>query len=524
MQEKEFNLTLEPWILVMQQDCTVKEVSLTDALLYAHRYTGLAGELPTQNVAVLRLMLAVLHAVFSRVDITGKDSPLRDYDDALDRWEELWKNSEFPQQPIRKYLEEQQDNFWLFHPEKPFWQLPEIKKEWATQSEPFSKLNGAISESGNKPRIFAGRCGEEKNKLTNSELARWLICMNQYDDNTLKTGLGVGLLGQFVAVTAKGKNLFETLLLNFVLLNRGNEPWTLEKASWESPVKYGTEIRKIAYPESQVAIMSYHARFGKIEKYHEKGPRYVSPKGGICYDFISKNEQMALWKKDKNDEPYPMNSLRGKQAWREFSTIVAVEKISCGLLQWHTVLQEILGTERVMCYELVEIKYDSSQHSSVENICSDSLTLHLNLLSQLGYVYRELITKEIGRCDKIAGAIGKLAGDLFVAGGGDGEKRNTPTEQAKEQYYYAIDIPFRKWLATLDARDEQDARDDRIETWRAQAEKLAVHQAQKMVNEAGTPAFIGKTITVGEKRKYYSSSMAMQWFQIEMKKIKEGTV
>ena len=57
-------------------ECTLKEVSLTDALLHAHEYAGLAGELPTQDVAVLRLLLAVLQTVFYRVDPEGNPSPL----------------------------------------------------------------------------------------------------------------------------------------------------------------------------------------------------------------------------------------------------------------------------------------------------------------------------------------------------------------------------------------------------------------------------------------------------------------
>lgn len=67
MIEKAFNLLDEPWIRVMMADCTIQEVSLTQALTHAHTFTALAGELPTQDVAILRLLLAVLHTVFSRV-------------------------------------------------------------------------------------------------------------------------------------------------------------------------------------------------------------------------------------------------------------------------------------------------------------------------------------------------------------------------------------------------------------------------------------------------------------------------
>lgn len=52
--ECEFNLLDEPWIKVMKRDGTIDEVSLITVFEQAHLYTDLAGELATQNVAVLR--------------------------------------------------------------------------------------------------------------------------------------------------------------------------------------------------------------------------------------------------------------------------------------------------------------------------------------------------------------------------------------------------------------------------------------------------------------------------------------
>ena len=63
MKEIEFNLLTEPWVRVRRPDNTVQEVSLTDALLHAQDYVDLAGEMPTQDAAVLRLLLAVLFTV-----------------------------------------------------------------------------------------------------------------------------------------------------------------------------------------------------------------------------------------------------------------------------------------------------------------------------------------------------------------------------------------------------------------------------------------------------------------------------
>lgn len=154
MQEIEFNLLTEPWVRVRLPDNTVQEVSLTDALVHAQEYMDLAGEMPTQDAAMLRLLLAVLFTVFSRVNEVGEPEPLEDEEAALERWGALWELKRFPEQPIRDYLEQWKDRFWLFHPERPFWQVPEAKI-----GSPFKggKLNGEVFESENKNNMFASR-------------------------------------------------------------------------------------------------------------------------------------------------------------------------------------------------------------------------------------------------------------------------------------------------------------------------------------------------------------------------------
>lgn len=99
MQEIEFNLLTEPWVRVRLPDNTVQEVSLTKALVHAQEYMDLAGEMPTQDAAMLRLLLAVLFTVFSRVNEVGEPEPLEDEEAALERWGALWELKHFPEQP-----------------------------------------------------------------------------------------------------------------------------------------------------------------------------------------------------------------------------------------------------------------------------------------------------------------------------------------------------------------------------------------------------------------------------------------
>ena len=57
----------------------------------------------------------------------GEPRPLMQSDDALERWSALWQLGHFPAEPVRDYLEQWKDRFWLFHPTHPFWQVPQAK-------------------------------------------------------------------------------------------------------------------------------------------------------------------------------------------------------------------------------------------------------------------------------------------------------------------------------------------------------------------------------------------------------------
>ena len=64
-----FNLLDESWLsVVLDETGTTKEVSLREVFKNAHLYKDLAGDTKTQDFAVLRVLLAVLHTVFSRFD------------------------------------------------------------------------------------------------------------------------------------------------------------------------------------------------------------------------------------------------------------------------------------------------------------------------------------------------------------------------------------------------------------------------------------------------------------------------
>lgn len=206
-----------------------KEVSLTDAIIYAHQYKNLSGEMATQDAAMFRLLLAITVTIFYRYDADGTSRDLREEDeweeeesdDELDentvlrRWKRYWKKGRFSEHAVREYLETWRERFWLFHPETPFWQVKDLPygTDYGVEC-----LLGNMKESNNKKtqHHFSMMEGEELARLSYGEVTRWLIHLNAYAVN-VKTDKRSGPR----------------------IANRGGEAWP----AWFDHGKWGKSVR-----------------------------------------------------------------------------------------------------------------------------------------------------------------------------------------------------------------------------------------------------------------------------------------
>ena len=100
MKTPEFNLLEEAWIRVLKDDCSEELVSLPEAMIHAHEYRDLCGDTPEQDMAVLRLLLAVLHTVFSKMDENGQNNVIDTPTQARKRWRALWEKGYFKEDVI----------------------------------------------------------------------------------------------------------------------------------------------------------------------------------------------------------------------------------------------------------------------------------------------------------------------------------------------------------------------------------------------------------------------------------------
>ncbi len=538
MKDIEFNLLDEKWILVRKSDCTVDELSLTDALLKSHEYVELAGELPTQNVSILRLMLAVLHTVFSRYSPQGEPSPLYDSDDAEYRWKELWNAGRLPEKPIKEYLASVHDRFWLFHPERPFYQTEAAKigTEYTA-----SKLNGAVSESGNKIRLFCGCTGVQKSELSYSEAARWLLYVNNYDDTSSKPkgknlpSPGAGWLGKLGLITIRGNNLFETLVYNLILLNHRrnfSEAWGPECPAWEPDAPNTAERAEIPMPDNLSELYTLQSRRLWLNRDDNEKVVGYNLLGGDFFEKVDAFiEPMTVWSKVKGNERagekfQPRRHDSSVQMWREFSYAFETAEGSHipGVVLWTKYIKQMLPESRkLISFSIASVQYGDKDFF-VNDVFSDSLTFHTDLLTEIGEHWRAKITEEIKKCDESAAALRDLARDIELAAGSseDTVLKRAVVERAREQYYYEIDLPFRNWLERIDPNWEivSEQEEQALREWHETAKRIALRIGQELVESAGTAAIVGRAVKdKNDKERYYSAPDAYRYFKVKLNEI-----
>lgn len=537
MKDIEFNLLDEPWIRVMDGDCNVVELSLKDTIINAHKYKSLKGELPTQDIAVMRFILAVLHTIFSRVDENGEEESIDSKKDALKRWKALWDKGNFSEKAVCEYFEKWHERFWLFHPDRPFGQVAGLKSGTDYTS---AKLNGEISESSNKIRLFASYSGEEKQSLTYSQTARWILYLNGYDDTSSKASkeekerakkegrevlsTGAGWLGKLGLIFIKGNNLFETLMLNLVMINSG-EVQSEQKPAWENETVSKRERFEIAMPDNLAELYTLQSRRLILVRNNDRVTGYKLIGG----DFFQKEnaffDPMTVWRTPKKEnQPYtPKRHDSSKQMWREFSVLYNGESNKCsGVVEWfqkYLCCYGLIPSSYIFQTAIASVEYGDKDFF-VKNVFSDSLSMYTSLLSEAGNNWRNDIEIEIEKCDKLASAISFLARNIYIASGGSDASTESAENFAKAQLYYRLDKPFREWLRNINPDDDSESKADIIKRWQDTAIKTAFDYCDELAENASETAVVGHFVSSkSSDKELYSVPKSINIFKGQVRKI-----
>lgn len=532
--DREFNLIDEPWICVRDNGCEVKEISIRQVFEHAQDYTELAGETKTQDMAVLRFLLAVIYTVFSRYDKNGDEvDPEDDINYLTDNWNEVFRSGKFPMKPFEKYFEKWYDRFWLFDEEYPFYQSNKVNGKGKATS--IAKMIGSLFESANKPRLFSDRNNDGR-LLSYSEAVRWLLHIICFDDTAAKQPVPkkswVSILG---LIAVRGNNLFETLMLNYNAESDSEYDVYVSTPSWEKDNNKAEFNTLIPVPDNQAALLSLMSRRvylcrenGKVNGY------YIS--GGDYFEEVEVfGEQMTLWRsyKEKGSDSIkykPQLHKPSTKAWQEFGSIAALEgDENSSTARKPGVIAHIESyIDRSYldnCF-LLNVTTASVIHDFNDSMCfkivdsiSDELSFHSDLLMKVGEAWRYRIGNEIGKCESAAKAVNKLSINLQKSAGASGDKLSG--EDAKTQFYSMIDKPFRDWLSQLDTSYDIDEYTGKIEDT---VRKIAIVFGNDCVHQMSANTIFGRYEKDGKDKNLVTTVEALNIFNATINKIfrKEG--
>jgi CRISPR system Cascade subunit CasA len=201
-----FDLTREPWLPCERPDGSIVELGLVHAFHQAHELRALRDGSPLVTAALHRLLLAILHRCLGPPDLA--------------RWRELYAAGRFDATVIDHYLTAGRQWFDLFHPERPFYQVPGLKERYPADAA--WRLVPERSNWGPGTHLFAHRDGRRPQVLAPSAAARHLVALQAFVPGGLVKKAGepdsasAGPLNRGAVVLLRGESLFETLLLNLV--------------------------------------------------------------------------------------------------------------------------------------------------------------------------------------------------------------------------------------------------------------------------------------------------------------------
>ncbi|MDF7639259.1 type I-E CRISPR-associated protein Cse1/CasA [Lactobacillus sp. ESL0791] len=560
MIERKFNLTTDPWIKVIDADTNQElKVSLIDLFKNAHRYRQLAGEMRVQDLAIMRLLLAILTTVYSRFNADGNlydwlaggtdkfqsDAELDEdcdeedmAEDTLLTWKELYQKGQFSDLVI-KYLEYYSDRFDFFG-KHPFYQV--TKDEYdslvpankavakGTGVVTVKQINRQISESNNSPALFAPKSGEYKNEVELDELVRWLIAYQNYTGVTDKTKINAsekfsvspGWLYKLNPVLVSGKSIFDTLMLNLVLYNQADQKLALQKPVWEfaSAKAYVSERRKGNLPDNIAELYTSWSRVLHIE-WDEKGqPTIFSAGLPKIENTNALIEPMTVWRQDKKTNEYrpAVRGLQtlGKAMWRNFGNYVDVNKENDtnepGIIKWLRLLKEDGAIPRTKLLTLTSIDLiddgNATSQSPVAEVYDD-MSVKINVLFDTSKINNWPIRIEgvIDTTQEIGTDFWQFARDIGAIRGFQKDGLKEYANRLSTEFYYGLNEPFKHWLANL---TDQDERDQQVIIWENRLRSYAFKEGQKVVDTSSPRDIKGITdenglqniFTIMERFKY----------------------
>lgn len=542
MKDPEYNLLDEPWIPVRLLDGTIADVGLLELLRRTTDIADLACELPTQSIAIQRLLLAVAYRVAT---------PLDAHD-----WARQWDEGA-PTEQMIEYLEQWRDRFYLFGGRFPFMQVADLR----TEKDEEKTLDAVVAcVPKEEKRLFSTRQGSGVAQLSPSDAARWLVHAQAYDPSGIRSGaigdsrvkggrgypIGPAWCGHLGLVWLKGKDLDETLVLNLIPADAA------ELRGVESSTEWGTCSWEDPEPESAVrgdySLLNPSGTprdisIPRLLTWHSRRVRLVGDSTGVRGVVLAQGDKLSpqemrlyepqsLWrysteqsKKCKQDVYMPRKFKPERALWRNLpgtlptpTMIEGADKqlkrrfLPSATLSFHYQLENdsvVTTYPKLVRIQAVGVVY-RSEETEIEDVYSDELALPVAAIRAERHALAVVIDQQVRLTEDVAGAVGTLAANLALAAG-EGGKGDGARDRAKERFFAVVDDPFRAWLAQVDGNE--DARDVG-QCWEDSLRRYALAIQNELVACASSSAIVGRYIG----KEYLNVGIAENYFRAALNK------
>lgn len=523
-----FDLTSEPWIPVLRFDGSQDELSLRGVFEQAHELRRLVGDLPTQEFALLRLLLAVAHDAL--------DGP-RD----TEHWADLWADDECFTL-VGPYLDEHRARFDLLHPRAPFYQVAELR---TAKDEVFS-LNRIVADVPNGDPFFSSRM-PGVDRLDFAEAARWVIHAHAYDTSGIKTGavgddrakggkvypLGVGWAGTLGGVFAEGDSLRETLLLNLVAADTNSLRFGGDdRPAWRRE-PCGTGAAKGRRPSGLRDLYTWQSRRVRLhfdaESVHGVVLGYGDP---LAAYNMHTDEPMTAWRRSpaqekKQGKPLiylPREHDPARAAWRGLAALIADRAqtgqgaeaapfLRPGILEWiaRLVTEGELPRGFLIRARIIGPVY-GTQQSVIDEVVDDHVAMAVVLLHQRDREHAQQAIDGVAEAEAAVTSLGDLATDLARAAGTETEG---PRATAREIGFAALDSPYRTWLRSLAEADDPYVQRAQ---WQQDVYRCLITLGERLLTTAGDTAWQGRIVPTKTGSVWLNSALADKWFRSRLSK------
>ncbi len=336
-----FNLLDEPWIPVRSVRGDVHEVSLTTVLLHARDYAALAETSPPNLIALYRLLLAVIHRA-----LTTHHSSWRDTDRAR------WFHQGLPEEPLRAYLTQWRDRFWVFHPQYPFMQIAALAQadETKDKRKPWTQI-ALESASGNTPVVFDHALDDSPKAIAIAAACRNLLGFLQFTPGglvkTFRDADKAGPLSNTAAALPIGKSLAQSLVLAL-------HPWDARRPNdlpaWELPAPVIAALRAeptlATGPNDRYSRRSRAVLFLPAED--AKSIRHIRFAAGLgLEEDPNAHDPMACYRINKDGKSIRISFSESRAIWRELPALVpdvsGKHNVPAAILGWAAILYNAIG-------------------------------------------------------------------------------------------------------------------------------------------------------------------------------------